>query len=215
MNIWISGLMAGLFALIGSAAVAEDTPRPGLFTSAIENFSYAIKDVCFAYVFDGKDDVLQSKWGVSAIGWGAQTGFKSLNIKAHLIGVAGRINVGVKTENGVRHCEIEANLGDPNAYRQRLFELVAARPEPFSPLKSPISPNAYAFRDGWCGPPPSKMVILASTNQPGVRVAMRVTISSGQARDPRCDRTDIGPAVGAPVPVAPTAATPDSDAAPK
>ena len=209
----MSVVLAGLVALVASVASAEDSPRPGLLTSGSVNFTYALRDICFAYAFDGKDDVLKPGWGVSSIGWGAQTIFKRQRMQAHLIGVAGRINAAVQTENGVRRCEIEVNVGDRNAYRQRLLQLVAERREPFSPFKSPVSPNAYAFRDGWCGPPPTAASIIASTARPGDGVAMRVTVTAGGQRDPRCDRADIGPAVGAPVPALPNAAPPGSAAA--
>lgn len=192
--------LAGLVALVSSAASAGNAPHPGLLTSGSVNFAYALKNVCFAYVFDGDNDVLKAEWGVAAIGWGPQQVFRSQNMQAHLVGVAGRINVGVKTENGVRRCEIEVNQGDPNGYRAQLLQLVAERPEQFSPLKSPVAPNGFAFRDGWCGPAPSSASILASTAKPGAGVAMLVTIMQGGSRGQRCDRADIGSATSAPVP---------------
>ena len=210
MRSWISCLVAGLLALVSSTAFAADSPRAGLLTSATDNFSYALKAICFAYVFDGQDDVVKTRWGVASAGWGEQSMFKKENMQAHLVGVAGRINVGVKTENGVRRCDIEAKLGDPNAYRQRLLEIVAERPEPFSPLKSPIYPNRFAFRDGWCGPSPSTSFILASTAKPGDGVAILVLVESGGPREPRCDRWDIGAGVGSPIPVTKNTAPPGS-----
>lgn len=196
----IAALAAGASA---APATAEETARPGFFSSSATNFAYALREVCFAYVFDGKDDVLKTGWGVTSVGWGPQVGFKALNMQAHLVGMAGRINAAVKSDNGVRRCEIEVNDGDPNAYRAQLLDLVAKRPEPFTPLASPLSPNAYAYRDGWCAPAPSSSFVLASTDHPGVRPVMRVTVLSGGVRGDRCDRADIPPAVRSPAPALP------------
>ena len=126
MRSWISGVVAGLMALASSPAFAADAPSAGFLTSATVNFSYALKNICFAYVFHRQDDVLKTRWGVASVGWGAQSMFKKENMQAHLVAVAGRINVGVKTENGVRRCEIEANLGDPNALFDAVKDVIAS-----------------------------------------------------------------------------------------
>ena len=193
---WLCVLLAGGVVFAGSSPFARDAEadgqRPGFLSSAETNFKFALQDVCLAYVADQESDVLKPGRGISPIGWGAQRIFKSTEVVAHLIGVAGRINVGVKDTPTGRLCIIEANLGDGDAYRRILLQVANERPERFQPAKSPIPANAFASRDFLCAEAKSSALsILMSTAGPRQRPVALVTVSAQSPRSVRCDQTEM------------------------
>ena len=193
---WLCALLAGGVVFAGRSPIVRgaeaDVQRPGFLSSAETNFKFALQDVCLAYVADQESDVLKPGWGISSIGWGPQRIFKSTEVVAHLIGVAGRINVGVKDTPTGRLCIIEANLGDGDAYRRILLQVARERPEGFQPAKSPIPANAFASRDFLCATAKSSALsILMSTAGPRQRPVALVTVSAQSPRSARCDQTEM------------------------
>ena len=181
---------------------AAGAPRPGLLASSETNLRYALAQVCLPFVEHGDASGLQAKWGVSAVGWGPQTLFKSVGVQARLIGAAGKVNVGVgTTPSGSRQCLIETNEGRPSAHREVLLREAAAHG--LVAARTPYTPNGFAFRDTLCAPTPSAVAILISTepDAPARFSNVKVSVLSGGPRSWRCDAD--GPPTNYPTPASP------------
>jgi len=117
---------------------------------------------------------------------------------AHLVGIAGRVNVGAGVVHGARQCLIEANQGDPIAYRAILQRVLTADPHGFAPAKSPYPAHDYAARDLYCAADKqSGLAVLASFPARNDHAPTLVTVVDEDSRSLRCDNEGV-PAPGFP-----------------
>lgn len=197
--------------LLAALAAAEEPPKPGLLSSSQTNLRHAVASVCLPWVERGDEAGLHSAWGVASVGWGPQALYKRLAIPAHLIGTAGRVNVGVGAfPSGDRQCIVEVNEGRPSGHRADVLKILSDAPENFAPARTPYPPKAFAARDMLCAATPSPVAVLMSTEADGDNrmPKLLITVLQGKARSWRCDHDAPPPSPEPPPSPLPEAAKP-------
>ena len=179
-----------LAASLMGAATGDAAP-PSLTTSSEVNLRWAVQQVCLPWIRNGDKSGLRVR-GVWPMAWGPGGKAAGVGGDAHLVGMQGRVNVGVSQGAFGRVCEINANLVSSGAARRTVLEALASAPERFTPAKSPHVSGAWPTEDDLCAAAPSAAGGLISTareTETGIP-RLLASIYQGDARRPSCDKAD-------------------------
>jgi hypothetical protein len=186
-------LMLASFTSTASAQAwtgPDTTRRAYLFGHAVENFDFAITEICLPYLLQGAEaGVWNRRGGVAPF----PAGGPFVGLSAYLVGGGGGAIVGVGDRVGHRECTIKGDSADIESYARaaesRLVSLGFTRP-----ADTLFPPSTTGERRHYCGPTEGVQLFAVSTSRAGQGREFLLTLLELDARDPRCVIDNAEPA---------------------
>lgn len=183
-------LMIGLFASVGAAQTwtgPDTSRRTYMFGHAIENFDFAITEMCLPYMLQDAEAIAWSRRrGVAPF----PAGGPFAGLSAYLVGGGSGAIVGVGNRFGHRECTIKGESAEADRYAAA----AESRLTPLGFVRAPdeLFPAATSGqRRHYCGPIEGKQLIALVTIRDD---QFLLTILELGIRDPRCSDDGDGTA---------------------
>lgn len=176
---------AAVIALAGTAAIAE-TSKPSPFGSQETNLRWALNEMCFPHVLDGRSEAelvdrpFVSKQPAPGPMW------RAMNVAAYQISFKGPVVFGFGGEPKPS-CTVSVGKGEAEPLAAALRDVLASRPENFRLAASAPPANTFARREVYCGASADgrRWTVLASVGRN--RDGLIVTVSPQGEPSRYCD----------------------------
>lgn len=168
------------------------TNRTYMFGHSVENFNFAITEVCLPFLLQNATaDVWRRRQGVAPFPAGGP--FQGLN--AYLIGGSGGAVVGVGNRLGPRECTINGDSAESQVYVASIQEILQALG--YSRIADEtLPPSEMGERVVYCSPQqgPQIVAVVTLANEGRSRGDTILTFLELQQRDARCVVADVSAA---------------------
>lgn len=165
------------------------TNRTYMFGHSVENFNFAITEVCLPFLLQSADaDVWRRRQGVAPFPAGGP--FQGLS--AYLIGGSGGAIVGVGNRLGSRECTIKGDSAEPQVYVSSIQEILQTLG--YSRIANEVlPPSEIGERVVYCSPPqgPQIVAVVTLASEGRSRGDTILTFLELQERDARCVVADV------------------------